>query len=98
MRRLTNTLLSVSETPRTFGHWKPFPFLFLSQCSRSFRVVKEIRFHSGLPPALLERNDVAILHLVRDPRAVVKSRLKIPAFCGTRGAPGESTPAHHLTI
>ena len=50
-------------------------------CKQSFRVIKEIRFARGVPDNLLY-SEVKVLHLVRDPRAVLYSRLALEAFCG----------------
>ncbi len=49
-------------------------------CHGSIRVVKEIRFTRGVPDNLLY-SEVKVLHLVRDPRAVLHSRLQLEAFC-----------------
>ena len=45
------------------------------------KVVKEIRFTRGVPDNLLY-SEIKVLHLVRDPRAVLHSRLQLEAFCG----------------
>ena len=38
------------------------------------RVIKEIRWQEGITSGLLARRDLHFLHLVRDPRAVIKVR------------------------
>jgi hypothetical protein len=52
-------------------------------CKRSIRVVKEIRFSRGVPDPIMF-SEVKVLHLVRDPRAILYSRLALEAFCGTK--------------
>lgn len=53
----------------------------LEHCRKSIKVVKEIRFTRGVPDNLLY-SEIKVLHLVRDPRAVLHSRLQLEAFCG----------------
>jgi hypothetical protein len=68
-------------------------------CSKaSLRVIKEIRMVTP-GQALMQRPNVAVLHLVRDVRAVVNSRLKIGGFCLHKGAPGKQLTcnAAHFT-
>ena len=65
---------------------------FNSACSSSsVRIVKEIRL-TAPGEKFLEQNGLKILHLVRDPRAVVNSRLRIEGFCLRKGAPGCAKP------
>jgi hypothetical protein len=57
-------------------------------CSKaSLVVIKEIRIVTP-GPNILMRESVKILHLVRDARGVVNSRLRIDGFCLHKGAPG----------
>ena len=65
---------------------------FNSICSKSsLKVIKEIRLVTP-GPAVLQRQSVAILHLVRDVRAVVNSRVRLEGFCLHKGAPGCANP------
>mmetsp|Transcript_65678 Transcript_65678/g.128918 ORF Transcript_65678/g.128918 Transcript_65678/m.128918 type:complete len:290 (+) Transcript_65678:1-870(+) len=61
-------------------------------CSKaSLRIVKEIRLVTP-GQALLKRPGMALLHLVRDVRAVVNSRLHVDGFCLHKGAAGCAKP------
>jgi hypothetical protein len=56
----------------------------IDTCKKSIKVIKEIRFTRGIPDNLMY-SEVKVLHLVRDPRAVLYSRLSLEAFCGNKG-------------
>ena len=61
-------------------------------CAKAtIRVIKEIRLVTP-GPALLQRKETSILHLVRDVRAVVNSRIRLEGFCLHKGAPGCAKP------
>jgi len=61
-------------------------------CFKStLRVIKEIRLVTP-GPAILQRSSCAVLHLVRDVRAVVNSRIRLAGFCLHKGAPGCARP------
>lgn len=61
-------------------------------CAKAtIRVVKEIRLVTP-GPVLTQRKSAAILHLVRDVRAVVNSRVRLEGFCLHKGAPGCAKP------
>lgn len=64
---------------------------FNEQCSQStLLVIKEIRLVT--PGVLASKSNVGILHLVRDVRAVVNSRLRLDGFCLHKGALGCAKP------
>ena len=63
------------------------------KCSETrVSVVKTIRLHSNrLLPWLLERKEVKVLHLVRDPRwPALVLHLLLPPWPGTSSSPGDS--------
>lgn len=60
----------------------------INTCKQSIRIIKEIRFTRGVPDNLMY-SEVKVLHLVRDPRAVLYSRLALEAFCGKKGGTRE---------
>ena len=66
-----------------FTEGKPMHEAAVAVCKRSIRIVKEIRFSRGVPDGLMY-SEVKVLHLVRDPRAVLYSRLALDAFCGSK--------------
>jgi len=64
---------------------------FINICQTRTIVIKEVRFQKGVPESLMTP-EIQILHLVRDPRAVVHSQLNLKSFCNSGSAKNCARP------